>query len=109
MAQRPLPAGVLSPPKTPAGAGLFNLRRRVMLRAVIHAGTHRFHFSGEVSGYNLEMLREHVRRSLMEAVPVHLRVAIEPSDERAFTRFGNRWFRSASERPGLRVQVVQLR
>jgi hypothetical protein len=61
-----------------------------MLRAVIRSGREVFHFSGELSGYNLQTLRQHIRKP-SEAGTVHLRIQIEPSDEEAFGRYSSRW------------------
>jgi hypothetical protein len=62
-----------------------------MLYAVIRSGREAFHFSGEVSGYNLQTLREHIRRPAPHNGAIHLRIAIDPADEEAFVRYHGKW------------------
>jgi hypothetical protein len=62
-----------------------------MLHAEIRSGRDAFHFIGEVSGYNLQTLREHVRQTAREDGAVHLRVNIDPDDQLAFRRYTGKW------------------
>jgi len=62
-----------------------------MLYAVIRSERDAFHFFGEVSGYNLQTVRQHVRGTAADGGPVHVRFEIEPKDQAAFERHARRW------------------
>ena len=79
-----------------------------MLHAVIRTGQDAFHFFGEVNGYNLQTLRQHVRHGAREGGPLHLRFEIEPADEVSFARHGKRWLEALAKR-GTVIEVVARR
>ncbi|HUI28289.1 MAG TPA: hypothetical protein VL403_19570 [Candidatus Kryptonia bacterium] len=62
-----------------------------MLHAVIRSGRDALHFFGEVSPYNLQTLRDHVRQSARESDPLHLRFEIARSDRSAFAHYTEGW------------------
>jgi len=76
-----------------------------MLHAIIRSERDTFHFFGEVSGYNLETLRHHVRDSARDAEALHLRVEVDPGEREMFTRHAGRWLRRLA-RAGTTVEVV---
>ncbi len=79
-----------------------------MLHAVIRSGNDAFHFFGEVSGYNLQTLREHVRESARDDGPVHLRVEIDSNDQKTFRRYTGKWLPHLAN-AGATVEVEVLR
>jgi hypothetical protein len=62
-----------------------------MLHAVIQSDRDAFHFIGEVSAYNLQTLRQHVRQTAKEDGAVQLWVEIDPGDVRTFERYADKW------------------
>ena len=62
-----------------------------MLHAVIRTDTDAFHFFGEVSGYNLQTLQQHVRHTARESGVVRLQVKIDATDRDAFDARAGRW------------------
>lgn len=76
-----------------------------MLHAVVRSEQSALHFYGEVSGYNVQTLRQHVRQALRDGSPVHLRLEILPADREAFGYYAGRWLR-ALRRSGAMVEVV---
>ncbi len=79
-----------------------------MLYAEIRTSRDAFHFIGEVSGYNIETLQQHVRQSLREEGSVRLRLEIQPEDRNAFTRYTRRWL-SRLENAGVPVEVMVVK
>ena len=78
-----------------------------MLQAVIRSSRDAMHFFAEVNGYNLQILRQHVRQTSREDGPVHLRVEIDPHDQAAFVHYTTRLLRALSQR-GTAVEVEVL-
>lgn len=76
-----------------------------MLYAVIRSGRDAFHFFGEVSGYNLQTLRQHVRQTLKEDADVHLRVELGADDHEPFTRHTRRWLPNLAD-AGVSIEVI---
>lgn len=76
-----------------------------MLYAEIRTSRDAFHFIGEVSGYNMQTLQQHVRQSVREEGGVRIRLEIQPEDRNAFTRHTRRWL-SRLENAGVPVEVV---
>lgn len=62
-----------------------------MFHARICTPNDAFHFIAEVSPYNLQTLRYHVRQTLREGGQVKLSLQIDPPDERNFVRYTARW------------------
>ena len=62
-----------------------------MLHAVIRTDVDAFHFFGEVNGYNLQTLQQHVRQTVREGGTVRLQMHIEPADRAAFHASADRW------------------
>lgn len=80
-----------------------------MLHAVIRSGRDdAFHFFGEVSGYNLQTLRDHVRQTVREDGLVHLRVEIDPADRPTFDRCTEKWLSHLTD-AGAVVEVEVVR
>lgn len=79
-----------------------------MLHATIESDRERFHFSCEVTGYDLETLQHHVQQTARQGSAVRLRLEIEPTDRKAFARFGQEWLPRVANRGTVEVQVVQL-
>ena len=80
-----------------------------MMHARISTEHDAFHFFGEVTPYNLETLRQHVRQTLHDDSGVRLLVEIEPADQRAFTERTARWLpRLAAKGTDVRIAVQAL-
>jgi hypothetical protein len=62
-----------------------------MLHAVIRTDNDAFHFFGEVSGYNVQTLQQHVRHTVREAGAVRLQFKIDPEDQEVFRASTARW------------------
>ena len=62
-----------------------------MLHAVIRTDTDAFHFFGEVSGYNLQTLQQHVRQTARESGVVRLQFKIDSTDQAAFDATAGHW------------------
>ncbi len=75
-----------------------------MLHAVIRSDRDALHFFGEVSGYNLQTLRQYVRESRRDSGALHVRVEIEPGDQPVFAKQTARWL-SALVNRGTVVEV----
>jgi hypothetical protein len=76
-----------------------------MLYAEIRTPRDAFHFFGEVSGYNMQTLQQHVRQSMREEGGLRLRLEIQPEDRSAFKRYTTRWL-ARLENAGVPVQVT---
>jgi len=68
-----------------------------MLHAVIQTDNDAFHFFGEVNGYNMQTLRQHVCQTMREVGSVRLLVRIDPTDREAFKTLGRKWLSNVSE------------
>jgi hypothetical protein len=68
-----------------------------MLHAVIQTDNDAFHFFGEVNGYNMQTLRQHVCQTTKEVGPVRLLLRIDPNDQEAFKTLGRKWLSNVSE------------
>jgi len=79
-----------------------------MLHAVIRSENDTFHFFGEVSGYNLQTLRDHVRETTRDVGPVHLRVEIDHDDQKVFRRYTGKWLPHLAD-AGATVEIEVLR
>ncbi len=80
-----------------------------MLYAVIRSPRDALHFFGEVSGYNLQTLRQYVRQSTQDGGPLHMRVQIEPDDEPVFAKHTHRWLPALTDAgAAVEVEVVRL-
>jgi len=62
-----------------------------MLHAVIQTDRDAFHFFGEVNGYNMQTLRQHVCQTMKEAGSVRLLLRIDPTDREVFKTLGPKW------------------
>lgn len=62
-------------------------------------------FIAEVNSYNLQTLRQHVKESLRDDRTLSLSVELEPSDQRAFTRYTAGWLPRLIK-AGTRVDVA---
>ncbi|HVN83349.1 MAG TPA: hypothetical protein VMW17_00750 [Candidatus Binatia bacterium] len=69
-----------------------------MLHAEIRTDRDAFHFFGEVNGYNLETLRQHVRETALESGTVHLRLEIDRADASAFNGSAAGWLSRLADR-----------
>lgn len=76
-----------------------------MLHAVIRSGRDALHFFGEVSPYNLQTLRDHVRQTARESDAMHLRFEIARSDRQTFAHYTERWL-PALRQSGATVEVA---
>jgi hypothetical protein len=79
-----------------------------MIHAVIRSGHDAFHFFGEVSPYNIQTLRQHVRETAKESGQVHLRVEIDPEDHKEFARCTGKWLPHMAGSGQLKLEVVKL-
>jgi hypothetical protein len=75
-----------------------------MLHAVVRSERSALHFLGEVSGYNLQTLRQYVRQSRQDGDTLHVRVEIERHDQPAFIEHTERWW-PALAKSGTVVEV----
>ena len=81
-----------------------------MLHAVIRSDRDALHFFGEVSGYNLQTLRQYVRQSNQDCDTLHIRVEIEPDDQPAFATHAASWLPALTHAGAVvEVEVVHLR
>jgi hypothetical protein len=62
-----------------------------MLHAVIRSDRDALHFFGEVSGYNIQTLRQYVRESARDGGALQLRLEIEADDQSDFAKHTQRW------------------
>jgi hypothetical protein len=62
-----------------------------MIHAQIRTAHDAMHFFAEVNPYNLQTLRQHVKQRLHDDGPLTISLQIDPSDERAFTRYTSSW------------------
>lgn len=62
-----------------------------MLHAVIRTDSDAFHFFGEVNGYNLQTLRQHVHQTVRESGPIRLQLKIDPKDQLSFHTAMRNW------------------
>jgi len=79
-----------------------------MLHAVIRSGHDALHFFGEVSPYNLQTLRDHVRQSSRESDELHVRFEIGRSDRQTFAHYTDNWLPELRQ-SGARVEVAVVR
>ncbi len=75
-----------------------------MLHVRIRTPHDAFHFFGEVSPYNLQTVRQHVRQSLRESGRLTVSLQIDPSDEPLFARFVPAWLRQLGDN-GTAVEI----
>jgi hypothetical protein len=73
-----------------------------MLHAVIRTEHDAFHFFGEVNGYNMQTLCQHVRQSNREGCTVRLQLRIDSIDRETFETHGSKWLSSIA---GTRVDI----
>ena len=50
-----------------------------------------FHFIAEVTPYNLQTFRQHIRQSMREDGPLTISLQIDPDDRRRFARQTSGW------------------
>jgi hypothetical protein len=62
-----------------------------MLHAVIQTDSDAFHFFGEVNGYNMQTLHQHVCQTMREVGSVRLLLRIDPADQEVFKALGPKW------------------
>jgi hypothetical protein len=62
-----------------------------MLHATIRKGRGTFHFFGEVDGYSLQTLREHVQQTRRGKGAVRLLLEIDDDDKTAFAKCTGGW------------------
>ena len=62
-----------------------------MLHAVIRTESDAFHFFGEVNGYNVQTLQQHVRQTVHDTGAVRLQFEIDPEDQETFRASAARW------------------
>ena len=75
-----------------------------MLHARIRTPHDAFHFIAEVTPYNLQTLRQHVRQSLREDGQLTISMRIDPADEIAFALATSHWL-PALIAAGARVEL----
>jgi hypothetical protein len=75
-----------------------------MLHARIRTPHDAFHFIAEVTPYNLQTLRQHVRQSLREDGQLTISMRIDPSDEIPFALATSNWL-PALIAAGARVEL----
>jgi hypothetical protein len=78
-----------------------------MLHAVIRSDRDALHFFGEVSGYNLQTLRQYVRQSVRDGGPLQVRLEIETDDQTDFVKHTQRWLPTIVD-AGAMVEVEVL-
>ncbi len=80
-----------------------------MLHAVIRSNRDALHFFGEVSGYNLQTLRQYVRQSTRDVGPLQIRLEIEPHDQPAFAKHTASWLTALTNAGAVvEVEVVPI-
>jgi hypothetical protein len=62
-----------------------------MFHARIRSPYDAFHFIGEVTPYNMQTLRQHVRQSLREHGRLTISLELDSRDEPAFAHYTARW------------------
>ena len=78
-----------------------------MLHAVIRSDHDALHFFGEVSGYNLQTLRQYVRQGTRDGGTLQVRVEIESDDQPVFAKHTAKWL-PALVNSGARIEVEVL-
>jgi hypothetical protein len=75
-----------------------------MLHAVIRTEYDAFHFFGEVNGYNMQTLCQHVAQSTREGCTARLQLRIDATDRENFETHCSKWLsRIAGTRVDIRV------
>jgi hypothetical protein len=62
-----------------------------MLHAVVRSERDAFHFFGEVTPYNLQTLRQHVRDRAWDGGALSVRFEIDAEDQSAFVKYAGKW------------------
>jgi hypothetical protein len=75
-----------------------------MLHARIHTAHDAFHFIAEVTSYNLQTLRQHLRQSVREGAHVTVSLQIDARDELDFARYTAAWLPDLIE-AGINVEM----
>jgi len=77
-----------------------------MFHARICTAHDAFHFIAEVTPYNLQTFRQHIRQSIRENGPLTISLQIDPDDRRNFARHTAHWLPHLIE-TGTKVEEVE--